>query len=504
MTPQIDQEWEVRFPVSGPTALFDRAVGVGVDRTQAFVAGERTTASGNSVFALAKYDLATGTLLDNVAWPPSPTSSAIRMVEKMAIRTSTTTTRTLVAVLGQVPNSGNYDVVTALYLDDTDEATELDLVGTAAFSVITSDPYVHTPVDVAISDDGQVVAVLIRSTSAGKTDYAIAAYHTDDMLPVFAPKLIGASGEWDYPAALTVSDTTIYFAGHSGSSQTGPFEMFVAAVDLDDTGTVLWTKRFGLDGASVEAADIAVQFDGTVGQPIAPTATTNGGLIVVGKATTENGSDMLTVSFEFADGDVIDHDTFGVSGLDEWAVSAAGFWVSGAQATEDIPEGYYVYVTGTGETSSNGTDILTMLYRNTTSGPVRHWDFGARWNNLGINGNEAASEVIVTSTDTVNLNGVTRGLVSGWTTDGSGNKRFVTIKYDAEPETIDNKEPKWSRIEDALTGTYTNKSLGIAHRMLGEDEDERLYFGVAGFSDVGSGSTGSDFWTAWFKEVSEE
>lgn len=149
----------------------------------------------------------------------------------------------------------------------------------------------------------------------------------------------------------------------------------------------------------------------------------------------------------------------------------------------------------------HGTNILTQLYHQVSGAGQPLWNVGAVWNNSTVNGNDRGGAVTVTALDTPVGDRNARALVGGTTTDGNGNERFVTLKYDLVGQTSGNKEPLWDSIEDDVASVYGNVARGIAHVMRGSGVGRKLWFFMTGSSDAGSSA--EDIWTVGTREDNE-
>jgi hypothetical protein len=358
---------------------------------------------------------------------------------------------------------------------------------------------------VGISLSGIVGTVIGYNVANQDWDYALVAYDAeDDMDQVGGNEYLGEDDDQDIPTDILVDNGGIYVTG-SSYSELGVETILTAKYNVGSVLTLSWSHYFGIPDTYCYGTHFAPQYSQAYGQRFALLP------VVAGTVQDENGTDFLFIEYEATPqmdpGDQVKFWDTWDSDFWEEAYSAAAFSIP--EPIDELAAGYYVYVSGTQLNSDGlGSNLLTQLWYRTINGTTWSplWVDGAVWNNDVVDGNEFGGYVIVTSTDaTADSNPRrTRALVTGYTTDGDGNKLYVTVKYDATERTSGNKPEKWAKIETPPDPNPPDDEdwpapLGICHAYFAEpNDDPKVHFFLTGYSIIGLSA--EDIWTVGFRE----
>jgi hypothetical protein len=489
----------VRTP-TGTSAFLASPVGIGGTTGGVFIAGTYGIGTVATVFGITGYDFSGTPLGDPVIWPDLEEPRGFRVAKHMAFRERNVAqpsdiSRAIVA--GEYSTTSGISTVIACF--EIKGGTLPTLVGTATMDIPIDQPHDARPVGVAISADGYQVAVLTELEVNGAYSYATALYDTADMTPLWTSTRFYSPNGTERPAAVSIVNDFVLVTGTQTLTSPAQSGCLTLRYDMSDSVTApVWVNTIYTSGAD-NLSRTLVKFTNAATQNIEA-----GFCAIAGSQIVSGKSDFLTAFINTATGATLWAEVDGDPNnpnKNEDAVKATGFLLSSAQG--DLLAGYHIYVTGSADAASGtGKDIFTKLYvGDGTTSVLDIWPDGARWAN-SVGSDDQGVDIELTITDNVNTFGTTKAIVQGWTTNSSGNRDFVAIKYNAEDQLSGgNKLPVWVKIqEDGATDQETPVTL--VHRVLFDataSADKLNYFSTG---NVVAGGVGR-FLTIRFREDQE-
>jgi Tol biopolymer transport system component len=183
-----------------------------------------------------------------------------------------------------------------------------------------------------VSPDGSEVFV----TGSSDDDYATLAYDATTGARLWLQRYDGPQNDTDVPTAIGVSpDGSKLFVTGSSDDWTRPTVYATVAYDTS-TGETVWAKRYGPPGES-HANALGLSPDGST-------------VFVTGQTFGSSGWDYATVAYDSS------------SGATSWAERYRRPWNDDAIALGVSPDGSKVFVAGSSEGSTRGTDYATVAY----------------------------------------------------------------------------------------------------------------------------------------------
>ena len=251
----------------------------------------------------------------------------------------------------------------------------------------------------SVSPDGSEVFVTGDSyTSNGSADYATVAYDAATGAARWVTRYNGPGNSADYPNAVAASPdgSAVFVSGQSVGSTTG-WDYATVAYDVSG-GSELWVKRYT---RPEDVTDVATDLE------VSP-----------------DGADVFVTGYSDGTGIGYDYDyatvVYGATtGAKQWVTRYNGpaNKADFAYALGLSPDGSKVFVTGSSEGSSSGSDYATVSYDAFTGSELWTKRYGPGSIATGIGVSPNGSQVFITG-------------ASDWITDDAD---YATVAYAANP-----------------------------------------------------------------------
>jgi hypothetical protein len=439
------QVWAKRLDGTGNGSDAAYAITASLDGTKVFATGYSVDSTSGFDYATVAYDASTGARL----WIKRYDSSANDYDIARSIEASPD--GSTVFVTGGSTGSGSYeDYATIAY----DASTGFPLWIKRYNGRANGNDHADA---IAVNPDGTTVLVTGGSAAVGPADYATLAYDASTGARLWARRYNGPGNDNDLAHSIVVSpDGTIAFVTGESWGIEGEIDYATFAYDVS-TGAKLWLKRY--DGpVSPDPTDL--RYDIAYSIAVSPDGTK---VFVTGESPgVGTFSDYATIAYDASTGAKLwgsrydgpgnyydiarsvaaspDGTTVFVTGVSPDAAGLGHYatlaydtatgtklWVrlhddphhlgESASAVIASPDGTRVFVTGTSQSLSNGSDYATLAYD--ASSGTKLW--ASRYNGPD-NDTDSASSVVVSPDGT-------RVFVTGSSLGSTNSEDFATVAY---------------------------------------------------------------------------
>jgi len=319
--------WVYREPGAPTEYAFPTTLAVAPDGSRVYVSGSRrpTVNSPDSRLTTSAFDASTGALLWTASYDGSP---GIDNARKLVV--SPDGAQVFVAAISGP--GADLDYAAIAYDAATGEETWVTRYEGIGANLVDS------PFDVALSEDGETLAMTGHSGGPGEFDLDFGTVAFDTRGPSAGAIRWVARYEGlgfrapDRANAIAISPDgkTVFVGGMSGEDDDGPpfdidYRFTTVAYDAD-TGTQLWESRRTWEGSTMtEVSDLAVSPEGSL-------------VYATGYANGSQNSDMVTVAYDPA------------TGTERWSVREALTEHDGERGSEVVATADAVLVAGASST----------------------------------------------------------------------------------------------------------------------------------------------------------
>lgn len=483
----VAEDWRRTFPAPlSPSGTHDRVVATAIGLSgqsgepHLYAVGPITIATGDVRFKIVRYNQS-GTLVNELIWPPPSQDRGLRIPHAMTIVQGAVPGDggSHVFITGEVPGAGgSRDMMTISVSEDLST-----VYWSERYNYEPTDGFTGDDIGVAISADMNGVAVVGASMGdVTGVDFVTIVYGFASGTPVMSARRLHIQGD-DVPSDVRIasespSSGAVVFA--TGSTQWGSTKNYATVGYQISTGNVLsgWPQTYDNSGQADTATALAIAIPGE-----SPNAL-EGAVYVTGGSASATDSEMLTLKYRMTGGAPRwTHSYTGAGNGTDMGTACTTFF-NFFSAPPGQFDGAFLYVTGYARNEFGHDDFATFQFRDIGDSYDRHWQ--AITDGVG-NGNDRAVAAAAARVKHTNVPRQPHAFVTGLSQNAAGMWEFRTLMFTAEvPSPSTSKVPDWHIESGAVSGTtHIPSSISVSPR--DEEREQNVYVGGGTASSSGDG-----------------